>query len=80
MVSKLELPLNPKKLAHLHVCHRHPSFQYTSDNNQICTVEKCVDLGITIDSSLSFRDHMINILCKAHGACCQIFSAFKAVT
>ena len=49
-----------------------------SDNNQICTVEKYVDLGITIDSSLSFPDHIINIVCKAQGACCQIFSAFQS--
>ena len=49
-----------------------------SDKKQICTVEKFVDLGITIDSSLSFCDHIINIVREAHGACCQIFSAFQS--
>ena len=49
-----------------------------SDNNQICTVEKYVDVGVTIDSSLSFRDNIINIVCKAYGACYQIFCAFQS--
>ena len=73
-----KLPLNPEKLAHVHIGHRHPSFQYISDIDQIYTVGKYVDLGIAIDSSLSFRDHIANIVRKAHETCYQIFSAFQS--
>ena len=36
------------------------------DNIGISIVEHSVDLGITIDSKLSFHNHINNIICKAN--------------
>ena len=36
------------------------------DNIDISTVEHSIDLGITIDSKLSFHQHINNIVCKAN--------------
>jgi len=76
--DSLQLSLCLPKCAVLHLGRRNPKFSYTANNTKVTTVDYIRDLGVIIDSSLSFSLHCNSIVAKALSRLNTLFRAFHS--
>jgi hypothetical protein len=72
------LPLSIDKLAYLHIGFRCNSYIYWCNSIEIKTVKQVKDLGVLLNETFNFRDHLNYIRKKAHSLCYLIFKSFES--
>ena len=63
---KWQLPISRDKCFCLTICREKPLLAYILCNTALKQVELCKDLGVSIDSCLSFKQHYQNIVAEAN--------------
>lgn len=75
-----QLQLAPAKCQHIRVglARNATNVQYSLNNNILSTADKCRDLGVIVDSHLTFNEHIDSIVSRAHLRASQILRCFAS--
>ena len=76
-VKERQLMLAPEKCKHLCISRATTDVELKLNYETIPTFEEVVDLGITVDSKLSWRSHISKLKNKAFARCYQILNSFS---
>jgi len=74
--DKWQLTISYKKCSALPVRPLSSDHVFTFGSNTVPNVNCVRDLGVLIDSNLSFADHISHIVAKAHARACLIHKCF----
>ena len=73
---KWQMNISHKKCAILHIGPMATDCTFTIDNCAVENVKSFRDLGVLVDSELSFVTHICNIVAKGHARACLIHKCF----
>lgn len=74
------IPVNVSKCTVLHLGGNNPQLDYHVANHLLKSVERQVDLGVMVSSSLKWTDHVSRIVKKANSTVYMLRSTFRSPT
>ena len=75
--DRMQLKLSSHKCVVLHLGKRNPRMQYSLGNHILSVVDTVRDLGVIVDSNLSFHEHCTSVHKKGLGLVFSLFRSFQ---
>lgn len=71
------IPLNVSKCTVLHLGHNNPRLNYRLSGKTLQSVERQLDLGVVVSSSLKWSDHISKVVKRANSTIYMLKTAFR---